>query len=198
VLPGETTWTLEKKRKERKRECGRPEEEGAEGKNPEAETAISTSTSSSTSTSIILTITLCRPSSLPANDNRRAPRPDGRPPGRRFFACDDDFYSLEGSIAAGVLALASSSSSPSDSSPSLHLPLVGAAVRAPPWRHAAAAADGGMPRRVRDAACLPLAARRQLEAMLEEEEEEEEEDGEGESSSDESDDDESSDSDEGF
>ena len=67
---------------------------------------------------------------------------------------------------------------------------MGAAVRAPPWRLAAAAADEGRPRRVRDAACLSLRARRQLEAMLEEEEEEEEGEGdEGESSDDDDSDD---------
>lgn len=66
---------------------------------------------------------------------------------------------------------------------------VGAAVRAPPWRHAAAAADEGRPRRVRDAALLPLRARRQLEAMLEEEENEDREGGETSSDDDDSDDD---------
>jgi hypothetical protein len=132
-----------------------------------------------------------------------SPRPDSRPPGRRFFACDDDFYGLEDSVAAGVRAALSwaldgdGSSSPSPPSPSSSSAAqVGAAVRAPPWRHAAAAADEGRPRRVREAACLPPGARRQLEAILEEEEEEEEGDEEGDEGRGSSDD--SDDSDDGF
>lgn len=155
-------------------------ESGGKKKRPEAEAKGSGTarTPLSTNTTTLLTITLVRPSSSPANDNRRASRPDGRPPGRRFFACDDDFYGLEDSVAAGVLSLALSSSSlDSGSSPSSPSAENGAAVRAPPWRHDAAAADEGRPRRVRDAACLPPGARRQLEAMLEEEEEGEGEEG---------------------
>ena len=61
---------------------------------------------------------------------------------------------------------------------------------------AAGAADAGRPWRVREAACLPPGARRQLEAILEEEEEEEEGDEEGDEGRGSSDD--SDDSDDGF